>query len=172
MNLSRLLPGLGSLASLLILTACASFPGNPTISPGESENAIISRLGKPTGTYQDGPDRLLEYRTNPGGQATWMVRLDGTGHARSIEQVLTTDKFATIKADVDTQESVLRKIGAPYETSYLRFSKLDVWTYMYLDQGVWDNLMHVQFGPDGKVKSLMNAPDLWRRPVAGGGHGM
>lgn len=170
MNPSRLLSGLASLASLVMLTACASFPGKPSITPGESESAVVSRLGKPTGTYQDGPDRLLEYRTNPGGQATWMVRLDGSGHARSIEQVLTTEKFATIQPRVDTKESVLRKVGAPYETSYLRFSQQDVWTYMYLDQGVWDNLMHVQFGPDGKVNSLMNAPDLWRRPIAGG-HG-
>jgi hypothetical protein len=167
MKLARFLP----LAIALPLSACALLTP-PSVTPGENESTVISRLGKPTGVYQDGPDRLLEYRTNPGGQATYMVRVDNGGHAKSLEQVLTTDKFATIKPGVDTPESVLRKVGAPYEKSYLSLSKQDVWTYMYRDQGVWDNLMHVQFGQDGKVSMLMNAPDLSRRPVAGGGHGM
>jgi hypothetical protein len=158
-------------AMLAPLGACAVL-SNPTVSPGESESAVISRLGKPTAVYPDGPDHLLEYRTNPGGQATYMIRVDSGGHARGLEQVLTTEKFATIKPGVDTRDTVLRKVGAPYETSYLRFARQDVWTYMYRDQGVWDNLMHVQFTEDGKVATLMNAPDLWRRPVAGGGHGM
>lgn len=160
------------LACLLTLGACASVLSNPSVTPGENESAVISRMGKPTAVYQDGQDHLLEYRTNPGGQATYMVRVDNGGHARSLEQVLTSEKFATIKPGMDTKESVLRKVGAPYETSYLSLSKQDVWSYMYRDQGVWDNLMHVQFGPDGKVSMLMNAPDLWRRPAAGGGHGM
>ncbi len=161
-----------ALASLLALGACAMGLNNPTVTAGESESAVISRLGKPTAVYPDGQDHLLEYRTNPGGQATYMVRMDSGGHARGMEQVLTSQKFATIKPGTDTKDSVLRKVGAPYETSYLSLSRQDVWTYMYRDQGVWDNLMHVQFGPDGKVSSLLNAPDLWRRPAAGGGHGM
>jgi hypothetical protein len=159
------------LAMLAALGACTTL-SNPSVSAGEDESKVVARMGKPTAVYQDGPDHLLEYRTNPGGQATYMVRVDGNGHTKSMEQVLTNQKFASIKPGVDTRDSVLRKIGAPYETSYLRFSQQDVWTYMYRDQGVWDNLMHVQFGPDGKVTQLLNAPDLWRRPAAGGGHGM
>lgn len=159
------------ISAALLLSACGVLQ-NPSVQPGETEQQVISRLGKPTGSYQDGNDRLLEYRTNPGGQATWMVRLDGNGRVKGMEQVLTDQKFASIKPDVDDKESVLRKVGAPYERSYLALPQQDVWTYMYQEQGVWDNLMHIHFGRDGRVKMLMNAPDLWRRPVAGGGHGM
>ncbi|MDB5798165.1 MAG: hypothetical protein JWP36_2067 [Paucimonas sp.] len=154
--------------TFLLATAC-SVLAPPSVTPGESEATVISRLGKPTGVYQDGSDRLLEYRTNPGGQNTWMVRVGPNG-AKSIEQVLTVEKFATIRPGQDKKEDVLRKVGAPYETSYLRFPDLTVWTYMYLENGAWDSLMHVHFDNTGTVKMLMNAPDLWRRPVAGG-HG-
>ena len=149
------------------LTACGVF-APPSVAPGESEASIVSRMGKPTGIYQDGPNRLLEYRTNPGGQNTWMFRLDPSGRALGMEQVLTVEKFASIRIDQDSKEDVLRKVGGPYETSYLRLPDLQVWTYMYLENGVWDSLMHIHFDRNGTVRKMMNAPDLWRRPLAGG----
>ena len=155
------------LASAAILASACSVLAPPSVAPGESEAAVVSRMGRPTAIYQDGPDRLLEYRTNPGGQNTWMVRLDESGRAKSIEQVLTVEKFSTVRVDQDKKVDVLRKVGAPFETSYLNLPDLEVWTYMYLENGVWDSLMHIHFDRSGTVKMLMNAPDLWRRPNPG-----
>ncbi|MDO8299176.1 hypothetical protein [Lacisediminimonas sp.] len=154
-------------ATLLIASGCAML-APPSVSPGESETAIVARMGRPSGVYQDGADRLLEYRTNPGGQQTWMVRLDASGRARSIEQVLTSEKFATLRINQDRREDVLRKVGAPYERSYLSIPELDVWTYMYKENGVWDRLMHIHFDRNGTLKMLMNARDYMRDPDPGG----
>lgn len=153
-------------AMFSVISGCALL-APPSVSPGESEAAIVARMGKPSGIYQDGQDRLLEYRTNPGGQETWMVRLDASGRAKSIEQVLTAEKFATVRLNQDRREDVLRKVGAPYETSYLSLPELDVWTYMYKENGVWDRLMHVHFDRSGTVKMMMTARDLWRDPNPG-----
>jgi hypothetical protein len=153
-------------AALLIASGCAMLVP-PSVSPGESEAAIVARMGTPSGIYQDGAERLLEYRTNPGGQETWMVRLDASRRAKSIEQVLTSAKFATVRINQDRREDVLRKVGAPYETSYLSIPELDVWTYMYKEGGVWDRLMHIHFDRSGMVTMLLNARDYMRDPDAG-----
>ncbi len=154
-------------ATFSIATGCSVF-APPSISPGESQAAVVARMGNPTGIYQDGPDRLLEYRTNPGGQQTWMVRMDPSGRAKSIEQVLTGEKFASVQLNKDRTDDVLRKVGAPFERTYLSIPELDVWTYMYKENGAWDRLMHVHFDRTGTVKMMLNARDYWRDPDPAG----
>ena len=152
-------------AAALALSACGIF-APPSMTPGESESAIIARMGKPTAIYQDGANRLLEYRTNPGGKETWMYRIDSSGRAVGLALVLTVEKFASIRVGQDRQQDVLRKVGAPYDKSYLNLSDHDVWSYMYLENGVWDSLMHVHFDRSGVGRLRLNAIDESRRPVA------
>jgi hypothetical protein len=145
-----------------ILAGCAAF--GPPPQPGEPEQSIVTRLGQPTHRYDEGQDHLLEYTTGPWGQQTYMARIGPSGKLISYEQVLTTQKFATIKVGTARKEDVLRTVGAPSETSYLSLSDLEVWSYPYKESGVWDSMMHIHFDKAGIVRRMENGPDPKRDP--------
>ena len=152
------------LGCLLIgLSGCAGMRA-PSVTPGQSEAEVISALGTPSARYQDGDDSILAYVRGPWGQQTYMARLDASRHLKSYEQVLTTQKFATVKIGATTRQDILRMFGTPAETSYLSLSDLTVWTYRYKENGVWDSMMHVHFDRNGIVRKMMNGPDTWLEP--------
>jgi hypothetical protein len=145
-------------AMLMLLGACSVLIPAP-VTVGESESEVIASRGQPTHRYQDGQDHLLEYATGPWGQKTYMARIGQNGKVKSFEQVLTTQKFASIKIGEATKADVLRTIGAPSETSYLPLSDLEVWTYPYKENDVWNSMMHVHFDRSGIVRKMLNGPD-------------
>ena len=153
-----------AMAALLALTAlvgCSSMYLSPP-RPGESEAQIVARLGEPTHRYGEGNTHLLEYMTGPWGQATYMARIGADGRLVSFEQVLTTAQFAKIVPGKSGKDDVLRTIGAPSETSYLRLPQLEVWSYPYRESNAWDSMMHVHFDNAGIVRMLQNGPDQRR----------
>lgn len=154
----KFLSRVASAAALAMLCSCATlFP--PIPQPGETEAQVIAQRGQPTDRYRDGNDTLLEYATGPWGQKTWMARFGPDGKLISFEQVLTSEKFATIKVGEATKADVLRTIGRPSETGYLPLSGLEVWSYPYKEAGTWDSLMHVHFDSHGIVRKMLNGPD-------------
>jgi hypothetical protein len=150
-------------AILITLQGCANFAG-PPIQAGASEADVIARLGAPTHRYPDGKDQVLEYANGPWGQTTYIARIGADGRLASYQQVLTTEKFATIKVGEANKESVLRTIGAPSERVYLRLPQLEVWSYPYKENGAWDSVMHVHFDNAGIVRKMENGPDMRRDP--------
>lgn len=144
---------------LLISSACAVFQG-PSLNQGETEAEVVGKLGRPTARMPDGNGFVLEYNRNPWGQAINMARFDSNGRLLVYEQVLTTEKFATLKPSVSTKTDVLRTIGHPSETTYLSRLGLEVWTYPYKEHGVWNSLMHVHFDRNGILNKLENGQDL------------
>jgi hypothetical protein len=150
------------------LCACAGW-GTPPVRTGQSESEVIARLGQPTHRYQDGQQHLLEYMHGPMGQTTYMARIDADGKLVSYEQVLTAEKFNTIKPGQTRKEDVLRIIGAPSETAAFPFSQLEAWSYPYKEQGAWDSMMSVYFDTAGVVRKLENGPDPRRMPNGRGG---
>jgi len=136
------------------LAGCAS-----PVNPGEPEPQVISRLGKPTATYQDGNERLLEYDGGAFGQQTYMARIGADGRLISYEQVLTMEKFATIKVGQFNKNDVLRTIGHPLDTTYYDRVKLEAWNYGFKESGVWNSEMTVYFDQAGIVRKLENGPD-------------
>lgn len=145
-------------AMLALLGACSTlFP--PQVDAGDSEATLIAKRGQPAHRYQDGRDQLLEYPQGPWGQKTYMARIGPDGKVISFEQVLTSKKFASLKVGKSTKADVLRTVGAPTETSYLPLSDLEVWTYPYKEDDVWNSLMHIHFDKDGIVRKMLNAPD-------------
>ncbi len=144
---------------LLMLSACAALMP-PPINIGEPEASVVAKLGRPTARIPDSNGYLLEYSRNPWGQAIDMARFGNDGRLISYEQVLTTEKFASIKPGVSTKTEVLRTIGHPSETSYLSRLQLEVWTYPYKENGVWNSMMHVHFNNNGTVNKIENGPDL------------
>jgi hypothetical protein len=146
------------LAGLLGLAGCAGLGGPPLVL-GDSADTVKLKLGEPTATYSVGLGQELEYATGPMGQSTWMAHIGADGRLEKFEQVLTGEKFATIKLGVATHEDVLRTIGRPAETSYLPLRDFEVWSYRYKEAGVWNSMMHVHFDRKGVVQLMQNGPD-------------
>ena len=144
------------LAVLICLTGCSTVA---PVAPGDSDAQVIATLGRPTARYQDGDQQMLEYRRGPAGQQTYMVRIGADGHLISYEQVLTMQKFGTIRIGEATKADVLRTVGQPAEVSTLSLRQLEVWSYRYKENNVWNSMMHVHFDKSGIVRQLLNGPD-------------
>ncbi len=142
----------------LTIAGCVSAPP----LPGESQQQVVDRLGKPSAVYRVPDATMLEYATGPFGQFTYMARLGPDGRLVSYEQVLTDAKFATVMVGVTNKEEVMHTFGRPAETSYLSRQKLEVWTYRYKQSGVWDGMMHVHFDGQGVVRMMQGGPDEYK----------
>lgn len=142
----------------LALAACGSMTGPPP-APGATRADVLARLGQPTAIHLAPGGDVLEYATGPFGQTTYMARLGPDGRLLHYEQVLTGEKFATLKIGVTSKDEVLRTLGRPAERSYLRLPDLEVWSYRYKESGVWNSMMHVHFDRAGVLKMMQNGPD-------------
>jgi hypothetical protein len=158
----KIMNKMASLAGILLLSACATLRQAPAL--GDPAEVVQAKMGTPTGTYQDGELRVLEYATGPMGQFTYMARLGPDGRLVSYEQVLTSEKFAAIKIDQATHADVLRTVGRPAERSRVAMNNYEVWSYRYKEAGVWNSLMHVHFDAQGVVRQMLNGPDPMYEP--------
>jgi hypothetical protein len=147
------------LTIMLCTTGACSVFQPATFAAGTPEDEVIAKLGQPTHSYQNDNQEILEYNNNSWGQQTYMARFSSDKRLISYEQVLTAEKFATIKTGVTTKDQVLRTIGAPAETSYLPLRDLEVWSYPYKESNVWNSIMHVHFDKAGVVQQMLNGPD-------------
>jgi len=149
-----------SLAALaLSLGACAPlFRAPPPL--GSPLPEVQAQLGTPRAVYRlpDG-SQVLEYAGQPMGQFQHMATIGPDGRLVSYEQVLTGEKFATVKIGKWTKEDILRTFGHPAETSRVGFRDYEVWSYRYKEAGVWNSMMHVHFDQQGIVQQLINGPD-------------
>ena len=145
-----------TITTALLLGACDS---RPAPNPGDAADVVQAKLGTPTSVYGEGAARTLEYATGPMGQYTWMAQLGPDGRLTSYEQVLTGEKFATIKVDQATKDQVLRTLGRPAERSRVAMHDYEVWSYRYKEAGVWNSMMHVHFDIQGVVRQMLNGPD-------------
>ena len=145
-------------SAAMLLAGCAVF-GPPPV-PGDTVQIVVGKLGPPKGVYPEpGAGQVYEYPQGPLGQYTWMAHFGTDGHLQSYDQVLTGQKFATIKVDHARKEDVLRTIGRPAERSYLPLRDYEVWSYRYKESGVWNSMMHVHFDREGVVRMMQNGPD-------------
>ncbi|RNF29575.1 membrane protein [Massilia aurea] len=150
-----------TLIVVLLLAGCAI---RQAPDPGDPQDVVQSKMGAPTAVYTDGAQRTLEYSTGPMGQYTWMAHLGPDGRLASYEQVLTSEKFATVKIDHATKDDMLRTFGHPAERSRVAMHDYEVWSYRYKEAGVWNSLMHVHFDGQGVVRQMMNASDPMYNP--------
>jgi outer membrane protein assembly factor BamE (lipoprotein component of BamABCDE complex) len=110
---------------------------------------------------------MLEYARGPAGQYTFMARIGPDGRLLSYEQVLSSEKFATVKPGKDTKETILRTFGRPAQRVRYASVEGDVWLYRYKEQNVWDSVMSVEFNRQGVVLAMVNGPDPEREPRRG-----
>lgn len=157
------LNGITTLCGLFLLGGCAGLvQEKPNL--GDPVAVVQQKMGKPTSVYPDANGQLLEYATGPMGQHTWMAHIGADGRLTSYEQVLTGEKFATIKVDAATKDEVLRTIGRPAEKTAVAMRDWEVWSYRYKEAGVWNSMMHVHFDKQGVVRQMLNGPDPMYEP--------
>ena len=147
----------------LLLSGCAGILREAP-NPGDPADVVQAKMGTPTNVYDTANGRVLEYATGPMGQYTFMARLGLDGRLASYEQVLTGEKFATIKIDQATRDDVLRTLGRPAEHSRVAMQNYEVWSYRYKEAGVWNSMMHVHFDQGGVVRQMLNGPDPMYEP--------
>lgn len=147
-----------TLLATLLLAGCAAF-NRSAPTPGDTLATVTAKFGQPSAVYPAPNGQILEYATGPFGQQTYMAHMGPDGRLVSFEQVLTSEKFATLGIGSATREDVLRNLGRPAERSYLRLSELEVWSYRYKESGVWNSMMHVHFDRGGVLRMMQSGPD-------------
>ncbi len=158
MQKSRLLHRLPPIAALVAITGCATLFPAP-IRLGDSEADVISKWGRPSARYQIGQTTILAYPHGELNQRTLMVRIEPSKGATYAEQVLTDEKFASIRVGQTIRDEILHTFGPPYETSYLPLKDYEVWTYAYSEANTWDSLMHIHFDRAGTVQMMLRTLD-------------
>ncbi|RJG11230.1 hypothetical protein [Massilia cavernae] len=154
LKIIRLLMIFGAIA----LAGCAAMMRTPP-AIGDTVDVVQAKFGQPTAVYPTADGRVLEYAIGPMGQYTWMATIGPDGRMTTFEQVLTGEKFATLKIGKATHGDVLCAIGRPAEMSYLSLPDLEVWSYRYKEAGVWNSMMHVHFDRNGVLKMMQSGPD-------------
>jgi len=152
--------GLAAALPLALLAACATLDSVP---PGTSLTQVESQFGRHNYScpLPDGGQRIIWSR-QPFGQYAWGTQVDAQGRVGEITPLLTDQNFKQLSQGNWTPEQVLCEFGPPAEKSGVGLpgSIQLVWSYRYLQSGVWNSLMHVYFGQDGeKVTRFHPGPD-------------
>ena len=155
-----------TIALALLLAACAT---PMSLKPGTSIEEARSTLGRPTAEVRlpDGGTRL-QFSGQPNNQSVVNADFDAQGRLRVVEEMMTDESFARVRAGKDTQADVLRDFGPPAETFHYRLSNESAFMYRYYTHGGFKAAMFIYFDPAGVVKRTETGMDPWSIRNGGG----
>jgi hypothetical protein len=145
-------------AALLALGACVQpWQG---FQIGEPESNVVARLGQPREVYDlpNGAKRLM-WPTQPMGEVTTAADIDAAGNVINVRQVLQPSELYRAEVGKWSKNDVLVNFGRPEETAYFALMKREVWSYRYLEDGVWYQMFHFYFDDTGVLRSTQKSPD-------------
>jgi len=150
-------------ATALALGACAQ-PWQ-RFQPGDDASTVIAKLGPPKEIYPlpHGGKRLM-WPTQPYGETTTVADVDASGKVLDARQVLQVSEFYKAEVGKWTRDDVLVNFGRPEETAYYPLMKREVWSYRYMEDGVWYMLFHFYFDDNGVLRQLQKTPDPLHEP--------
>lgn len=148
------------LAAFLALAGCAQFKN---VSPGTPLAEIEKQFGVPTLSCDlpNGGTRSV-WSQQPYGDTAWAVDVSPEGQTGKLTQVLTDASFARLDKGIWKPEDVRCAFGPPVDVEKVGppAAKKVVWSYRYLQSGVWHSMMYVYFGSDGEqVTNYHAGPD-------------
>jgi hypothetical protein len=148
-----------TMALALLLAACAS---PLALKPGTSIEEARSTLGRPTAEVKlpDGGTRM-QYSGQPNNQSVVNADFDPRGRLRLVEEMMTDESFARVRAGKDTQADVLRDFGPPADRFHYRLSNETAFMYRYFTHGGFKAAMFIYFDPAGVVKRTETGLDPW-----------
>jgi hypothetical protein len=160
---------LPTIALALLLAACAT---PLSLKPGTSIEEARSTLGRPTAEVKlpDGGTRL-QFSGQPNNQSVVNADFDAQGRLRVVEEMMTDESFARVRAGKDTQADVLRDFGRPAEVFHYRLSNETAFMYRYYTNGWFKAAMFIYFDPAGVVKRTETGMDPWSIRDGGGRDG-
>ena len=120
------------------------------IVAGESsEDDVRKQAGRPEITWEEEDGgRRLEYPRGPEGATTWMVTIGADGKVRNIEQVLTAENFARVRAGM-SRDDIRRLVGKPTKVEAFALKKEEVWGYRWWESAQEKAFFNVHFDADG-----------------------
>ncbi|MEM5370543.1 hypothetical protein [Paraburkholderia azotifigens] len=154
-------------AAASLLAGCAQ--PHQQIEAGADQSTVIARLGPPKETYElpNGGKRLM-WPTQPMGTTTTAADIDASGKVVSVRQVLQDNEFYRAEVGKWTRDDVLVNFGRPFETSYFKLMKREVWSYRYLENNVDYMIFHFYFDDQGVLRTTQKQPDPMRDPTRRG----
>lgn len=123
--------------------------------PGRATQAEVEALmGQPALRVERGGEVLLYYPRGPSGWHSYVARIGADGRLVALEQRLTEENVARVKAGVWTREEVRELLGPPFAVSVQPRLGREVWEYQFLDVAFkWS--LWVQFSADGVVREVL-----------------
>ena len=152
--------GLAALLPMMLLHGCATVA---SVQPGTPLAQVEAQFGRHNYScpLPDGGQRVI-WSGQPFGQFAWGTQVDAQGRVGEVTALLTDQHFSILGEGTWTDQQVLCEFGPPAETEAVGMPSVRqiVWSYRYKQNGVWDSLMHVYMGPDGKqVTRFHPGPD-------------
>lgn len=135
--------------SIFLLASCAGYAPHEQLA-GQDRTALIAALGQPERETMTANGKKLHFVRGPGGWDTYFVYLDNADRVVRWEQVLTEERFDTIRAGM-TQEQVIDEIGVSRITNGLGRNRGYVWHYRY--KTTQCRSFVIEFTPEGVVRS-------------------
>jgi hypothetical protein len=151
MRLRRLL-----LLAAIVLQGCAAYDGHGLV-PGQSTATDVERImGQPAERLPESTgEAVWFYPRNPYGRHTYAVRIAKDGRVVDVEQRLTIDNLAKLRAGSSTAKDVRALLGPPYRITRLDRQQRDVWEYRMFNQIQIPHNLFVQYSYDGIVQEVL-----------------
>ncbi len=142
----------------LFLVGCAPY-GGTGLKPGSSSLEDVLAVMGPAALQWSGPDHSaqLSFPRGPAGLHSYMVFIDKQGRLERIENVMTTESLARVKAEM-SKDDVLRLLGPPVPewTVYFPPRRELAWEWRYCNNWSVTSRFHVLLDNDtGRVRSTM-----------------
>ncbi|MBY4899290.1 outer membrane protein assembly factor BamE [Cupriavidus sp. AU9028] len=124
-----------------------------------TEEDVRRTAGRPDLVWEDESGaRTLEYPRGPEGATTWQVTIGTDGRVARIEQVLTAENFARVRAGM-SEDGVRRLLGRPTTVEAYARKRETVWSYRWWESSQQQAMFNVHFGADARVTHTSRSDD-------------
>ena len=156
------------LLALAVLAGCAT-SAQRSVSPGMTADEVDAKLGRPTasGRLSTG-EEYRDYSQQPFGYTVERITFAADGRVRDVRNLLTEDNFKNLHAGMTPREVVAVVGPSPASEQRSYAGGTSSWTYRYRDIQVI-KLLHVIFGPEGRVQTWYTEWDPEVYSKGGGG---
>jgi len=135
----------------LMLASCAGYAPHDQLI-GQDRVTLVAAMGQPERETTAGNFKKLHFVRSPSGWDTYFVYLDENDRVLRWDQVLTEDRFDTIRSGM-TREQVIETIGVSKITNGLARDRGYVWHYRY--KTTQCRSFVIEFTPENVVRSAV-----------------
>ena len=137
-----------------VLFGCAGETGRGLV-PGQSTESQVEALMGPSADRRQKPggETVRYYSRLPQGREMYAARFGADGKLIALEQRLTDENVAKLKADVSRADDVRDLLGPPYRVTQFPLKGREVWAYP-MKGSPFPKLLQVEFTPDKVLREI------------------